>query len=36
MRLRIEHGASYAQTETANVVGELTGDSDEIVVVGAH
>lgn len=36
LRLRIEHGASYSPTETANVVGELPGGSEEIVVIGAH
>ena len=36
VRVRIEHGAAYAATETANVVGELPGASEEIVVVGAH
>ena len=36
VRLRIEHGAAYSATETANVVAELPGESDQIVVVGAH
>ena len=36
VRLQIEHGASYAPVETANVVGELPGASEEIVVNSAH
>ena len=38
LRVRVTHGARYAEKTTANVVGELPGTEtpDERVVVGAH
>lgn len=34
--VRIEHAASYAQTVTGNVLGEIRGSTAQQVVVGAH
>jgi hypothetical protein len=34
--LRLRHSACYAPAETANVIGEVVGETDERVVVGAH
>ena len=36
LRLRVEHGADYADRTAANVVAEIEGESEERVVVGAH
>jgi aminopeptidase YwaD len=36
VRLRVEHRGRYVEKTAANVLGELPGDSDEVVVVGAH
>jgi carboxypeptidase Q len=35
-RLRVEHHARYVESTAANVLGEIPGESDERVVVGAH
>jgi len=36
VRLRVEHRGRYVEKTAANVVGEIPGETDERVVVGAH
>jgi Iap family predicted aminopeptidase len=36
VRIRVEHRARYAEKDAANVLGEIPGDTDQRVVVGAH
>ena len=36
VRLRVEHRGRYVEKTAANVLGEIPGDTDERVVVGAH
>jgi hypothetical protein len=36
VRIRVEHRGRYVEKGAANVLGEIPGDTDERVVVGAH
>jgi hypothetical protein len=36
VRLRVEHRGRYVEKTAANVIGEIPGETDERVVVGAH
>jgi hypothetical protein len=36
VRIRVEHRGRYVEKDAANVLGEIPGDTDERVVVGAH